>query len=65
MDELGLAVSPQNRKLIGLVDNEPPINTGEPFPPNYLNALKTLWSDEGVQACYSRAHEWALQENLP
>ncbi|KAL7423443.1 hypothetical protein Q5752_001023 [Cryptotrichosporon argae] len=65
MDELGLAVAANNRRFISLVDNEVPINTGEAFPVRYLEALKSLWHDEQVQDCYRRAHEYALQENMP
>ncbi|ORX38624.1 putative heterotrimeric G-protein GTPase [Kockovaella imperatae] len=65
MDELSMAISPANRKYVSFVDQEPAINTGEPFPARYLEALRALWSDEQVQACYARAHEFALQENIP
>ncbi|WVN90178.1 uncharacterized protein L203_105414 [Cryptococcus depauperatus CBS 7841] len=65
MDELGLAVLPQNRRYISLVDAEPPINTHEPYPPKYLVALKSLWKDPGVQQCYNRGNEFALAENMP
>lgn len=64
MDELGLAIATENRRYVALVDSEPAINTGEVFPPKYLEALRRLWEDEQVQACYARAHEYALQENL-
>nr|ODN98846.1 guanine nucleotide-binding protein G(o) subunit alpha [Cryptococcus depauperatus CBS 7855] len=64
MDELGLAVLPQNRRYISLVDAEPPINTHEPYPPKYLVALKSLWKDPGVQQCYNRGNEFALAENM-
>ena len=47
------------------VDNEPAISTGEVYPSSYLPAMKALWLDDGVQQCYSRAHEFALQENMP
>jgi len=65
MDELSMAVEQQNRRFINLIDSEPAINTGESFPPKYLNALKGLWGDSGVQACYMKQHQFALQENLP
>ncbi|KAK4683577.1 hypothetical protein P7C73_g6666, partial [Tremellales sp. Uapishka_1] len=65
MDELNMSVTVPNRKYIQLVDQDVPINTGEPFPMRYLEALSSLWKDEGVVKCYERAHEWALQENLP
>ena len=60
MDELGIAVGPNNRKYISMVDNEVPINTGVPFPAQYLEALRALWADKGVQTVYARAHEYAL-----
>jgi len=64
MDELGMAISPTNRKYVTLVDQEPPINSGEAFPRQYLEALQSLWADEQVRGCYVRAHEYALQENV-
>lgn len=65
MDELGMAVNSQNRRHIQLIDNEPPINTGESFPKVYHEALRSLWEDEGVQTCYKEAYHYALQENMP
>lgn len=65
MDELGLAVQPENRRYISLIDAEPPINTNELYPTKYLTALKSLWADSGVQACYKRGNEFALAENMP
>ncbi len=64
MDDLGLAVSPPNRKYISMVDNEVPVNTGQPFPLPYLEALSSLWKDENVQKCYKEGYRFALQENL-
>ena len=65
MDDLSISVLPENRRYISMVDSEPAINTGENFPPRYLEALRALWQDKGVQACYERQHEFALQENMP
>lgn len=65
MDELGMEVNPANRVHIPLVDNEAPINTGEPFPPEYEAALTALWGDVKVRECYNRAYEFALPENMP
>ena len=65
MDELSMAIAPVNRRYVAMVDSEPAINTDEPFPPRYLEALRALWKDEQVQSCYARAHEYALQENIP
>jgi guanine nucleotide-binding protein subunit alpha len=64
MDELALAIAPENRRYVVMVDSEPAINTGRPFPIHYLEALRALWADPQVQEVYSRAHEFALQENL-
>lgn len=64
MDEMGIAVSPSNRKYIQMVDNRPSLSTGEPFPIRYLEPLKALWRDPGVQATYAKGHEYAAPENL-
>ena len=60
MDDLAIPVAPSNRKYISLVDNEIPINTGDPFPVKYLEALRGLWDDDGIREVYRRAHEFAL-----
>ncbi|WWD18962.1 hypothetical protein CI109_103419 [Kwoniella shandongensis] len=65
MDELELAVLSENRRYVALIDAEPPINTGEPYPTKYLPALKSLWADPNVQQCYQRGNEFALAENIP
>ena len=65
MDELNMAVAAPNRRYIQLVDNEVPVNTGEAFPPKYYEALRNLWADPQVQACYAKSYQYALQENMP
>lgn len=65
MDEEGMHVAQENRQLISMVDIDYPINTGEAFPMQYCQGLKRLWNDPEVQECYSRAYEFALQENMP
>lgn len=62
LDELALPISNENRRYVSMVDSEPAINTGEVFPPRYLQALRALWSDPTVQEVYAKAHEYALQE---
>lgn len=63
MDELGLAIAPANRKYVAMVDQEPPINTGETFPAKYFEALQSLWADETVQECYRNGGSaYAMQE---
>lgn len=65
MDDLGLEIAPQNRRHIELVDNEVPINSGDPFPLEYHEALMALWNDPKVRECYDRAYQYALPENMP
>lgn len=64
MDSLELAVTPDNRKYITLIDNAPDINSGQSFPLDYKEAISALWKDEMVQLCWSRGNENALPENL-
>jgi len=64
MDELSIAVSPPNRRYIQLVDNRPSLSTGEPFPIKYLEPLKSLWADPGVQSTYAKGYEYAAPENM-
>ena len=65
MDDLSMAITPSNRKYVMMVDQEPPINSGQAFPRQYLEALQALWEDQQVRGCYAKAHEYALQENIP
>ncbi|RSH82524.1 uncharacterized protein EHS24_007504 [Apiotrichum porosum] len=65
MDAEDMAVAPENRVYIALVDNEIAINTGDAFPMHYYRALKALWTDPNVQVCWSQAYRFALQENIP
>jgi guanine nucleotide-binding protein subunit alpha len=37
---------------------------GERLPIEYLNAFKSMWADEGVQAAVSKGNEFALHDNL-
>lgn len=53
------------QQYISLVDNPSEIKHGQPFPSDYLQPLKLLWNDQGVQAAYARGNESALPENLP
>ncbi|KAJ1025550.1 hypothetical protein NDA13_004358 [Ustilago tritici] len=49
---------------LSLFVSYPDISEGEPFPSNYLVALKDLWSDEGVQSVYRRGNEAAVPDNM-
>ncbi|SPC62286.1 probable guanine nucleotide-binding protein alpha-2 subunit [Ustilago sp. UG-2017b] len=49
---------------LSLFVSYPDISEDEPFPSNYLVALKDLWSDEGVQSVYRRGNEAAVPDNM-
>jgi len=35
----------------------------EPFTPELLASMKSLWADSGVQACFTRANEYQLNDS--
>ena len=35
----------------------------EPFTNEVFNALKSLWSDKGIQECYERRSEYQLNDS--
>ncbi len=51
----------KNQTLI-LVENE--ISPNDPLPPEYLEPLKSLWADAGVQKAILKGNEYALHDNL-
>jgi guanine nucleotide-binding protein subunit alpha-11 len=56
----GLASHPQaNALLIREVDVEK-VTT---FEHQYVNAIKTLWNDPGIQECYDRRREFQLSDS--
>ncbi|KAJ3241227.1 guanine nucleotide-binding protein subunit alpha [Chytriomyces hyalinus] len=38
---------------------------GKTIPPDFLTAVEILWSDKGVQYCFSRSNEYQLVECCP
>ncbi|CAG8472407.1 4337_t:CDS:10 [Funneliformis caledonium] len=55
----------ENSQYLSLFHNpSPSIVKGRPFPIQYLNPLATLWADSGVQSCYEKGHQYALQDNM-
>ncbi|KAF8657967.1 hypothetical protein AX16_002128 [Volvariella volvacea WC 439] len=64
MEDMELTVLDENVKYVEMVDNARDIRDGEPFPKEYLPALKSLWEDPGVQKAWERGNEAALPENL-
>jgi hypothetical protein len=51
----------KNQALI-LVDHE--ISPNDNLPEEYLEPIKTLWSDAGVQKAVLKGNEYALHDNL-
>lgn len=49
---------------LSLFVSYPDISEDEPFPTNYLVALKDLWLDQGVQSVYRRGNEAAVPDNM-
>lgn len=62
MVEMGLVVSPENMSYVSMIDDIPDLGDGEPFPPEYQTALRTLWEDENLRKAWNRGNEAALPE---
>ncbi|SPO38479.1 probable guanine nucleotide-binding protein alpha-2 subunit [Pseudozyma flocculosa] len=54
----------ENAGHLSLFISYPDIAEDEPFPQTYLEPLKQLWKDEGVQSVYKRGNEAAIPENM-
>jgi len=53
-----------NVTYLSLFNESPSINEGQPFPVAYLDPLKSLWADSGVQLCYEKGNQYALHDNM-
>lgn len=53
-----------NVEHLALFVSYPDISEDEPFPSDYLVALKDLWLDAGVQSVYRRGNEAAVPDNM-
>jgi guanine nucleotide-binding protein subunit alpha len=62
MDEFEMKVSEENILNVEIVDGAMDIGDGEPFPRQYIEPLKALWTDPYVQRAYERGNEAALPE---
>ncbi len=49
---------------VALFNDPPSITKGQPFPTQYLDPLKRLWADGGVQKCFEKGHQYALHDNM-
>ncbi|KAK0440031.1 heterotrimeric G protein alpha subunit 4 [Desarmillaria tabescens] len=64
MKDMNLKVSEDNIDSIDVVNNARYLKDGEPFPMEYLEPIKALWSDAGIRKAWRRGNEAALPENL-
>lgn len=62
MQDMDLKVSEENVPHVELIEEPVDIRDGDPFPLNYLEPLKSLWSDPNVQRAWERGNEAALPE---
>ena len=40
------------------------VNNFMPFPSEYLQPLKALWHDNGIQETFKKGHTFALNDNV-
>lgn len=52
----------QRNKELVLVDVE--IGPNDPLPQDYLDPIKSLWADAGVQKAILKGNEYALHDNI-
>jgi guanine nucleotide-binding protein subunit alpha, other len=62
MVDMNLEVEEQNAEYLQLVEDAQDLRDGQPFPIEYLEPLRKLWADTGVQKCWDRGNEAALPE---
>ncbi|KAF3927435.1 hypothetical protein ABW21_db0207238 [Orbilia brochopaga] len=54
----------ENEQYVALIMHQREISRGETLPREYIQPLKSLWRDAGVQAAVARGNEFALHDNL-
>lgn len=64
MEDMGLAVSPENVSHIAKIEEAGDLKDGETFPEEFKEPLQLLWADSNVQKAWERGNEAALPENL-
>ena len=62
MIDMNLEVSEENAEYVQLVEEAQDLRDGQPFPMEYLEPLRKLWADPGVQKCWERGNEAAIPE---
>ncbi|KAG6023124.1 G-Protein alpha subunit [Claviceps citrina] len=56
--------SPDNEKRMAHILVELELSQEDKLPPDYLEAIKILWQDSGVQRAIAKGNEYALHDNL-
>ncbi|EWC43699.1 guanine nucleotide-binding protein alpha-2 subunit [Drechslerella stenobrocha 248] len=54
----------ENEQYVGLIMPQRELSRGEDLPREYIQPLKMLWRDAGVQSAVARGNEFALHDNL-
>ncbi|KAF9117041.1 hypothetical protein BGX27_005591 [Mortierella sp. AM989] len=65
MDENDVALCDQvNEKYLSLFKTIPRLTNGAQYPPEYQQAIKSLWTDSSVQQFYNLGNTFALADNV-
>lgn len=65
MEELGIEFEKKdNEKHIAHIQVDFEVSPNEPMPDDYLEPVKELWEDTGVQHAITKGNEFALHDNL-
>ncbi|ORZ13901.1 guanine nucleotide binding protein, alpha subunit [Lobosporangium transversale] len=65
MEDHGIALTnPENAVYVPVFATMPRVASGQPYPPQFRQALKALWSDPAVQQVYHLGHTYALADNV-
>ena len=54
--------NPELAKYLPLFSNIPVVKRGDPYPEEYMDALRALWSDAGVKTSMAQANECAIND---
>ena len=62
MADMNLEVDEEHHEFVRMVEEAQDLRDGQPFPVEYLEPLRKLWNDPGVQKCWERGNEAAIPE---
>ncbi|GAA5816427.1 hypothetical protein MFLAVUS_009956 [Mucor flavus] len=64
IEQLNIPLQHENyNEYIPLFQNVEPLKRDEPYPSKYLEPLKLLWNDSGIQAAKNKGNMFALHDN--